>query len=240
MATSAKTVSGSVSVAILEEIWRQLQRIVPEIPDVVVVAADLGGRRRKRGHFAPCVWRARGRRRHELSISPDLFSSASGLLATIVHEAAHAIIYKRGDGGAGVGAGGYYHLKEFRNECRRLGLDCEYLNGRYGWTVTHWPKTGVPQRYTSVLTFIQANRILGTGAIRPRVERGRPTPKSGHLRLVCNCPRERCVYVTPATAKQGGITCSQCNSPFVAQKLGDGLRIKRVLVNLQAAPHPNR
>ena len=134
--------------------------VIPGLPRAVVIPMDARGRRAALGHFAPSTWRVHGpERAHEVAISPHLFGSPDDLLATLLHEAAHAWLYVASDDDAahvgGVGRDRRCHRREFRDACRHLGLACEFHNGRYGWTATGWPETGVPDRYLTVL------RILG-------------------------------------------------------------------------------
>ena len=206
----------------VQEIWARLRHVIPEIPAAVVLVSDSIGRRAKLGHFAPTAWRARGRKRHEVSISPDQFASAPALLATFLHEAAHAILYtRRYPGGArkhrlgGVGADGDYHRAEFRDQCIRLGLRCEFGSKRRGWNLTDWPVSGVPSQYSEIVAFIEQNRPLGTSRREPRKPGPKPLPKSGHVRLVCRCMiGPRSIYVSPTVVEKGGILCEYCRAQF--------------------------
>jgi hypothetical protein len=140
-------------------------------------AADrAAGRRRKRGHFAPSTWRVRGpRHAHEVAISPLLFTTPEALLATMVHEAVHALLYATVSSDVHVGGVSlrdpYYHRREFRDACAAVGLDCRYLNGRYGWTLTDWPEGRVPDQYRHVASILK-KLPLGSGGRRRVARRG--------------------------------------------------------------------
>src|SRR5262245_43184271 len=85
---------GSLSSQILERAWSRLRESIPGLPPAVLLPRDADGRRHKRGHFAPSSWRVRGSRQaHEVAISPILFTTPETLLATMVHEAVHALLY---------------------------------------------------------------------------------------------------------------------------------------------------
>ena len=85
---------GSLSSQILERAWTRLREIIPGLPTAVMLPMDADGRRHKHGHFAPSAWRVRGpRQAHEVAISPLLFTTPEALLATMVHEAVHALLY---------------------------------------------------------------------------------------------------------------------------------------------------
>jgi hypothetical protein len=210
---------GPLSTEILERAWMRLRRLIPGLPPAVMLPMDAAGRRRQWGHFAPSTWQVRGpKHAHEVAINPMLFSAPDALLATLIHEAAHALLYATAPSGCpvgGVSADGYYHRREFRDACRTLGLDCRYLNGRYGWTLTYWPDTGVPARYARVLALL-ARLPLGGGRGVPRRVQGRSTPASGQARLQCACEPTRAIYVAKAQAGRGGIVCTFCQSEFRA------------------------
>jgi hypothetical protein len=174
---------GSLSSQILERAWTRLREIIPGLPPAVMLPMDAEGRRHKWGHFAPSTWRVRGpRHAHEVAISPQLFSRPEALLATMVREVVHAWLYATQRSNLHIGGVSvkdrYYHRHEFRDACKRVGLDCRYLNGRYGWTLTGWPESGVPERYRRVVALVgQLPLGSGNGVVR-RVE-GNRTPVSG-------------------------------------------------------------
>jgi hypothetical protein len=62
---------------------------------------------------------------------------------------------------AGCGGDGYYHREEFQQACRKLGLECEFNNRRYGWSRTRWPDAGVPAKYDTVLKLLREDIPLG-------------------------------------------------------------------------------
>jgi hypothetical protein len=107
------------------------------------------------GHFSSCVWRtSNARSGHEVALNPALFDHPEDLLATLLHEAAHALLFEWGLKG-GCGPDGFYHRKEFRNVCNKLGLECVFTNRRYGYSRTRWPKEGVSKQYGGVLELLR-------------------------------------------------------------------------------------
>lgn len=211
---------GSLSSQILERAWLRLRRIIPGLPPAVMLPMDADGRRHKWGHFAASAWRVRGpRHAHEVAISPALFGTPEALLATMVHEAVHALLYATVESPDHVGGVSvrdpYYHRQEFRDACREVGLRCEYLHGRYGWTLTSWSETGVPERYRDTVKLL-AKLPLGSGSARRRRVEGRPTPVSGHVRLRCACEPARTIHLVRSQAQRGGIVCTFCQSEFTA------------------------
>ena len=168
------------------------------------------------GHFDPNSWKApRPGQAHEIAINPRLFETPDELLGTLVHEAAHALLFatagKRATHVAGCGPDGFYHRTEFRDACSELGLECRFRNRRYGWATTQWPRTGPPAKYDQILAMLR-DMPLGTGTIARRRQIGKPLPKAGHIRLTCNC--DRAIYLTPRAFGEGPITCGNCGRPF--------------------------
>jgi hypothetical protein len=186
----------------------------PDLPPVVFVSVDASGRRRKLGHFACSSWRySKAKAVHEIAISPALFALPQSVLATLLHEAAHALLYER-TGEAGCGHDRYYHKSTFRDCCTDvLGLPCEFRNGRYGFTNTGWDSAGVPGRYQTVLGILSRGLLWGS---TPQIVPGPPAPAklpvSGHVRLVCGC--DRSVYVSKKVLEQGPIICGLCKHHF--------------------------
>lgn len=218
MPTQRVSKRASISSRILEQSWTAMRHIITGLPPAVLLVMDADGRRRKFGHFAPSTWRVRGEEQaHEVSLSPRLFAQPTDLLATMVHEAVHALLYATTTSSvhvAGVSVRDrYYHRREFRDECRRLGLECQYLNGRYGWTLTKWPESGVPEQYQPVLRLLERMPPGSVTRVAQRVE-GRSSPESGNVRLQCRCQPERTIHVARRQAALGGFVCDFCRSEF--------------------------
>ena len=210
--TSAAS-SASRAVSCLEDAWRQLRLLDPRIPPAVLVPLSAGDRRRKRGHFSPSAWRPfhNSSRVHEVGISPDMLSSPADVLATLLHEAAHAILYET-DCAGGV-TGRYYHTTSFRDVCAVLGLECRFKHTRYGWSITRWPLSGIPARYESVLEIL-AKLPIGTTNWRAPASNGRSLPARGLWRLACRCEQPRTIQASKSVALSGGILCSRCGAEF--------------------------
>ena len=212
---------GSTVIATLEKSWSALCKVEPRIPTAVLTLVDARSRLGVRGYFADTQWKKPGRRggAHEVAISPQLIGQASHLLATILHEAAHAILFEAGKN-AGVGSTRYYHTKVFRDQCIELGLECFFHNTRYGWTITQWPRgDGVPKRFLPALRILEC---LPSGTEKCRIVRrsGGRLPPAGRTKLICKCSDEkRVIYVPNLVAAVGGIACSICNQAFSSETL---------------------
>jgi hypothetical protein len=193
-----------------------LRAIEPRIPQAVLIPLGAIKGLRIIGNFMPQSWKApRPGQAHEIGISPHLFQNPSELVGTLLHEAAHAILFAARKPGqrhiAGCGPDHYYHRLEFRNTCRELGLECAFYNKRYGWNITQWPVSGIPIKYAGVLEIL-STMPLGAAIVRVPLRTGNPLPKAGHVRLTCPCHRS--IYVTPSTHEQAGILCQNCNTNF--------------------------
>ena len=203
---------GSSASLCLESAWGALQALIPELPPAVMVILSAAERRKKRGHFARSSWLYRAEQQaHEVGLSPLLFHQPEELLATLLHEAAHALLQQRtGSGGC---SGPYYHTRIFRDVCMELGLAAGFLNTRYGWTLTGWPENGIPDRYQPVLRILCS---LPTGAGELSVARGRSRslPASGQECMVCACPRS--IYASRSISAAGAILCQLCGQEFHA------------------------
>lgn len=205
---------GSTSVQVLEAAWELLRGIEPSIPQAVLTLVDARSRRRLHGYFAWSVWKKRRGQAHEIGISPELLGHPKELLATMLHEAAHAALHESGMQG-GIGKGGYYHLKSFRDQCISYGLSCEFLNTRYGFTITKWPRKAVPKKYQPVVNLLRARLPAGIGSQPPREFKGRDLPETGHTMLTCGCSdRSRTIYVKKSVLTAGGVFCSFCRQEF--------------------------
>jgi hypothetical protein len=204
-----KTKRGSLATSVLEKVWRSLQQKHKGLPSVVVVLYTVDNFS-NRGHFAPACWSARGRyNRSELAISPKLFHKPELVLATLLHEAAHALLWKRKI--RSIGSGNYYHLKAFRDMCtEELYLICKFRNTRYGFTDTYLKKDALIH-YKKELTVLY-KLPSGSGKFRGPKSKGNKLPKPGHLIAYCNCGRT--IRSTPLNFHQGEILCGICKSLF--------------------------
>src|SRR5207248_687140 len=161
----------------------ELRKIEPRIPMAVLTFVDIRSRWRVRGYFACSTWKKRKGAAHEIAISPSLIGQPDDRRCTMLHEAAHALLFDAGENG-GMGSTPYYHAKVFRDQCLKFGLSCEYWNSRYGWTLTTWPASGVPERFKPIVALLRKELPTGTGGYTARRAKGRSLPVTGHTMLV--------------------------------------------------------
>ena len=83
---------------VLEETWLEIRRWHPDIPPaVIIIASGTDGKNPRWGHHAPGRWNVAGQQYAEIMISGEgLRRSASDVLGTLLHEAAHALAHARG------------------------------------------------------------------------------------------------------------------------------------------------
>lgn len=193
-----------------------LRQIEPTIPPAVITQLDARTRRFALGYFAGGEWRKRRGAAHEIAISPRLIPRPDELLATMLHEAAHAVLFEQGKRG-GMGSTRYYHTLVFRDQCLAFGLDCAFQDTRYGWTLTKWPLSGAPKRFASVLKKLKMRLPAGTGGTLTQRPRGKKLPVSGHTPMTCGCEEPgRTIYVSKSVLAAGNIQCTICQKAFRA------------------------
>lgn len=131
----------SPAVKALEVAYRAIRRRVPEAPEVtIVVKRDA----RAWGHTTvDRVWTGKGSdkgTRYEIMVSGEnLRRGAIEVMATLLHEAAHAINLAEGVRDCDVNG---RHNKAFKSRAESLGLDVAEA-GWHGWTATSLPAEGV-------------------------------------------------------------------------------------------------
>jgi hypothetical protein len=216
---SDPTQHSSRFMAVLEAAWSELRRIDPDVPQVVLLA--LSAREYScRGHFTMEAWRKRHEQSllHEVAVHPGMFESPADLLITILHEAAHAVLWERRKDGdqhcCGVSLTGYYHRKEFRSAARRLGLQVHFRNRRYGFCVTTWPVGGVPEKYTTVLETLRRFTVVASRRLPPHVAPPPAKKQVPWLLVECACQPARTVRVPGGELQRGGIVCGVCGGRF--------------------------
>jgi hypothetical protein len=191
-----------------------LRQLEPSVPVAVITLVDAASRGSKRGYFAKARWHNGRGKAHEIAISPTLAGEPSELLQTMLHEAAHAILHVKGRRG-GIGSMKYYHTREFRDECLRLGLACQFRNTCYGWNITSWPPSGIPKRYSRIVTYLGRELPPGASGLAREIATPKKLPRSGMMRIACQCKQPRRVIQAPKSVlAAGGILCAFCKKEF--------------------------
>lgn len=222
--STAATVAGAgisaPMVAALEVAWASIRARHIEVPVAVLIlgAGSIGsGAGLRLGHFAAMRWRDTARdvdeqddREGVAGLEPlaEVFVGGEGLargatdvLATLLHEAAHALAHVRGV--KDTSRQGRWHNAKFRDLAHELGIAVE-KDPRIGWSVTT-PPDATRDAYADVITdlavALRLHRAVesaaGGGAKKPS-----PPP------CVCGCGRK--IRVAPSVLDVGPITCVVC------------------------------
>ena len=212
MTLKRQEIFGSALIAALEEAWRTLGAEHRELPPAVLItgAGSLGAHRGLRlGHFAAERWQA-----EQPGAVAEIFVGGEGLargvrpvLATLLHEAAHALAYKRSV--TDTSRQGRYHNQRFKAIAEELGLLVEH-HPSLGWSVTTLP-AGAARRYEPVIARLD-RALTAHRQGEARAPAGRPR-RDGNLKACdCGCPRR--IRVAAGVLALGSIVCSVCNQPF--------------------------
>lgn len=214
-------------VAAIENAWGHMQEKHSELPDVVVtLGSGIMARGLKLGHFAANVW-ARGGEEgtvHELFVGGEgLMLGAEALMATLLHEATHALAEARGI--KDVSRGGRYHNSEFKKLAEEMGIEVIHSKD-LGFSETTLPKETAAEYEGAIfdldlaMTAYRAGLNLQPATTNPGGKVALPTPvrKGGRtnsnngLSLKCECGRR--IRVSNSTAELGPIACGVCFTEF--------------------------
>lgn len=233
MSTAAgRRADGPISapmVAALEGAWAAIRDRHSEVPAVVMVlgAGSIGGQGGLRlGHFAAMRWAdpdqqptsdPAGKDGGPVRL-PEVFVGGEGLargpgevLATLLHEAAHALAHVRGI--KDTSRQGRWHNARFKALAEELGIEVT-KDDRIGWSPTTLP-TATRDAYAEVIA--ELGRVLRLHRA-PEVTGGR-TSKPSPPPCVCGCGRR--IRVAPSVLETGPITCGVCGEDFAPDQPDD-------------------
>lgn len=241
MTTTPVHRSGSQVVAALENAWRQLQKVTPDLPDVVLIVGS-GAASGEWGH----TWADRWVEGHppteddgaSLAVNPDtrkteVFMSGERLacgarltLQTLAHEAAHVLARVRGI--KDTSRQGRYHNREFVKLAGLYGL--AYPEGTPGHQVIGFSAVvmtdeaarnfkSVIVRLDKAIKLYLPGFSVGTTTTTVALPRRGRRPGTGKgsplVKAVCSCDTPRIIRVAPATLAIAPITCGECGEEFV-------------------------
>ncbi len=196
---------------VLEDTWMEIRRWHPEIPAVVIIiASGTGGRHPRWGYHAPGRWNVAGEQRAEIMISGEGLRRTPGeVLATLLHEAAHALAHARGL--KDTSRQGRYHNKQYKTCAEELGLAVEH-DDRTGWSAST----------ISPATEAAYARQLDALAQAMTLWRHGETITGATLRRNTNfiaaiCPCGRTIRAAASTLAEAPITCAACDGKFQAK-----------------------
>lgn len=206
--TPGQSPAASRLLAVLEDTWTAIRRHHGDVPAVVlIIASGTDARQPKWGHYASGRWYASNVKHAEVMISGEgLARTPVDVLATLLHEAAHALAAARGI--TDTSRQGRYHNKKYALLATELGLDVAETPG-FGWTITTVPDL-TADRYADQLAALKDAMILWRNAEHiPAAARGRSTNL-----IPAQCPCGRKIRVAASTLDEAPITCQACDGHF--------------------------
>jgi hypothetical protein len=213
--THASTETGPISaplVAALETTWAAIRARHPEVPQVVLVVgagsgAAAGGL--KLGHFAALRWHHHDQRLPEVFVGGEgLAHGPTEVLATLLHEAAHALAHVRGV--QDTSRQGRWHNARFKALADELGIAVT-KDPRLGWSPTAL-RGDTAETYADTITALGKALRLHR-ATDPAPVRG---PRKTTPPCVCDCGRR--IRVSPSVLAAGPITCGLCGTDFAPRQ----------------------
>jgi hypothetical protein len=206
--TPADSPAASRVLVVLEDTWTAIRRHHGQVPPVVlIIASGTGSRQPKWGHYASGRWYASNVKHAEVMVSGEgLVRTPRDVLATLLHEAAHALAAARGI--TDTSRQGRYHNKKYALLATELGLDVAETPD-FGWTVTTVPDI-IATRYAAQLAALKdAMTIWRNAEHTTAAARGRST---NLIAAACSCGRK--IRVAASTLDEAPIVCQACNGYF--------------------------
>jgi hypothetical protein len=204
---------GSDLIAALEGAWSAIRREHAELPPAVLItgAGSLGSRHGLRlGHFAASRWQSNGA--SELS---EIFVGGEGLargagevLATLLHEAAHALAHARGI--KDTSRQGRYHNRRFKTLAQELGLHVDH-DPRLGWSLSTLPDE-TAAHYAPAIAELESALIAHR---RGECQRLQGPDPGGRNATACVCACGRRIRIAPSVLALGPVVCGVCHEPFL-------------------------
>ena len=206
--TPADSPAASRVLAVLEDTWTAIRSRHGQVPPVVIIiASGTDSRQPKWGHYASGRWYASNVKHAEVMISGEgLARTPRDVLATLLHEAAHALAAARGI--TDTSRQGRYHNKKYAVLARELGLHVTETPG-FGWTITTVPDS-TAARYAAQLGALKDAMTIWRNAEHiTAAARGRST---NLIAAQCSCGRK--IRVAASTLDEAPIICQACDGYF--------------------------
>jgi hypothetical protein len=199
---------GAELVGALDACWAEIRERHPELPAAVLItgAGTPGPRGGMRlGHFAASRWRTGG----EATLG-EVFVGGEGrargardVLATLLHEAAHALADRRQI--QDTSRQGRYHNQRFKRLAEELGLRVEH-HPTLGWSPTTLPDA-TAESYAPVIAALEEALTVHRAA-EPTRPRAHPTS----VACVCSCGRR--IRIARSVLARGPVICGVCSEVF--------------------------
>lgn len=208
---STSTVSAPL-VAAIEGAWSAVRARHEDVPEVVVtIGSGSEAKGMKLGHFAAERWMRGEEAMHELFVGGEgLTRGGAGVLATLLHEAAHGAAQTRGV--KDTSRQGRYHNAKFKAIAESFGLTLEH-DASIGWSVTTLPPATaahygheIAQLDAAITAYRRAEVSSGAG--------GRTSNNNGAA-ASCSCGRK--IRASLAALDAGPIICGLCGEEFTTE-----------------------
>jgi hypothetical protein len=205
--TASPDGAASPLLACLERTWQAIRQRHPEVPEaVLVVASGTDGKRLNLGHFAAHRWQVAGADCPEVLVGGEgLQRGPTGVLGTLLHEAAHGLAQARRV--ADTSRQGRYHNRRYATLARELGLEVA-TQPPIGWSHTTVPEP-TADRYAAQLAELATALVLWR-----RLEQRAGNGSRARNLLACTCGCGRRIRAAKATLAQAPIVCALCAQPF--------------------------
>lgn len=207
----------------VENAWSKIQEVNEDVPDVVVtLGSGTIARGMKLGHFAANVWTRGTDSVHEIFVGAEgLKRGADAVMATLLHEAAHAAAEARNV--KDTSRQGRYHNSNFKGIAESFGLSLEHSE-TLGWSTTSIPDetaalyeteimdldVSITAYRASTFDFASTGSKGGTITIPPTA----PAAKRNNNGVSVKCECGRRIRVAKSVLELGAITCSVCGEDF--------------------------
>ena len=221
--------------ATLNNVWRVIQNINPDVPDVFLVVQSSGASGRgylTYGHYAYGSWEVADQRTPEVMLSGEcLRAGADQILQTLLHEAVHGLAHKRDI--KEVSRQNRYHNARFRVLAEEVGLDWPLWVDELGFTyfdkgkraglgVLHPPDVRIGYSavqltdetralYRTVLGWLEALPVTkGDG-------RGAPSITPGPKRILTGCGCREITFGHVQWGVVAPLVCGSCGGQYKRQ-----------------------
>lgn len=199
----------------LNATWNVIRKNHPEIPEAVIALASgsMGAGEAVWGHWYPGRWVGDAGKveRAELFMAGERLSfGGTGVLETLLHEAAHAVARAREI--SDTSRGGRYHNQRFAKLAGELGLTAE-LAGTIGYSSTKLTEA-TTKRYRAQIAALDKSITMARRSESRAVATGRKSNNNGEA-VECACPRK--IRVSESTLAEGPILCGVCGSEFAGE-----------------------
>jgi len=205
----------------LADVWKSIRDRHSAVPGVVLLAAPAQrGGLNVLGHFAALRWSARkkeGSHFHEVVVVAEhLDRPAEEIVATLIHEAAHAMNFAAGIFDC---SASQYHNKRFKEAAQELGLIVE-KTFHYGFAYTTLSASSAVL-YRPEIEALQRVLVHRRRPMSPRPgppddgsEDGDAKPGSRSRKATCACDPPFIIRVSLKTLRDTVIRCESCGEPF--------------------------